>query len=222
MTTRLYRLCRGLSLTAVSLVLLAGLIACAKPQQGPPLPPVSIGVAGFTQPMDTADLLAGFLPEETPHVDPKVLPHLDDIFADVLRAKTKRSFTSVAAYQKCRNARPEVQPGQSARATALAHWVAVGRCMNVDYLLVPHIVEFRERDGGEMGVIKPAKVLMDVFLVDTKGSQLISRSHYDETQAALSDNLLDTGKFISRGGKWVTASALAKEGMEKAVKELGL
>ena len=216
--TRLHPLCRTLVLGAF-ILLAGGLLSCAKPQQGPPLPPVKIGVAGFTQPQSTNDLLAGFLPQDTPAVDSKVLPHLDELFADVLRTKTKRSFTGVSAYQRCRDIRV---PGQTARGTALAHWVAVGKCMEVDFLLVPHIVDFRERDGGQMGVVSPASVTMDVFLVDVQGAQLVSRSRYQETQAALTDNLLDTRRFLARGGRWVTASALAQEGMEKAVKDLGL
>ncbi|GHV55345.1 hypothetical protein FACS1894206_09640 [Deltaproteobacteria bacterium] len=58
--------------------------------------------------------------------------------------------------------------------------------------------------------------------MDIKNATLTSRSHFDETQAALADNLLDAGKFFARGGKWITATELAREGMVKAVKDLGL
>ncbi len=197
------------------------LVACAKPQKAPPLPEVSIGVAAFTQPMQTADLLAGFLPEDTPRVNDLTKTELDAIFSDVLLKKTSRRYVDVSRYALCRDAEPAVK-SSTGRTAAMHYWTAVGRCMNVDFLLVPHIIEFRERDGGEAGVISPAKVLMDIFLIDTRNSVLIGRSHYDETQHALSENLLEAGKFVSRGGKWVTAGQLAREGMEKAVEELGL
>ena len=79
-----------------------------------------------------------------------------------------------------------------------------------------------ERDGGEAGVVKPAAIVMDMFLINVQSGTLLGRSHYDEIQAPLAANLLESGKFFSRGGKWVLATELAKEGMQKAVKELGL
>ena len=205
----------------LAMLLACALFACTKPQQGPPLPEVKLGATAFTQPLATADLLAGYVPENIPKVPAKVLPQLDDAFAGVLLHKTKRQVAGVDAYQECKDAKA---PGQSpnSRGPALYRWAAVGACMKVDFLLVPQILEFHEREGGEAGVVTPAKVVMDVFLVDVKNKTLVSRSHFDEAQASLSDNLLDAGKFISRGGKWVTALDLAREGMEKAVKDLGL
>ena len=203
-----------LSLLACAMLL----TSCARPKQGAALPPVSIGVAEFSQPMTTADLLAGFMPEDTPRIDSKLFPQLDDALSDVLREETSRSYKGVSFYQKCREARA---PGQTSRQAAMRHWTAVGQCMGVDYLIIPHVVELRERDGGEAGVITPAKIVMDLFLLDVKNGSIL-RSHYDETQAPLAANLLDTDKFIARGGKWVTAIDLAREGMQKGVKELGL
>ncbi len=196
-------------------------LGCAKPQQNAPLPEVKLGLAAFTQPKTSAELLAGYMPEDTPRVPAKEFPQLDEAFTQVLMQKTKRNFKGVEAYFECKDAKAPAQ-AQGGRATALANWAAVGACMKVDYILVPHILEMRERDGSEAGVVTPAKVVMDVFLIDVKNNSLVGRSHYDETQTALADNLLDAGKFISRGGKWVTSQALAREGMEKAVKDLGL
>ena len=85
-----------------------------------------------------------------------------------------------------------------------------------------NLYEWRERDGSAIGAAKPAKVVMDIYVVDVRNEALISRSHFDETQSALSSNLLEADKFFKRGGKWITAHDLAQEGMEKAVKELGL
>lgn len=206
-------------LASLSLGLL-GLWACAKPQQGPPLPEVSIGVAGFSQPHSTADMLAGYMAENTPRVSSKEVIQLTETLIDVLRTETKRSYASAETYLECREAKA---PGQkSGRVAALKHWLAVGNCMNVDFIIVPQIMELHEREGGEAGVTRPAGVVMDIFLVDVKNGVLTSRSHFDETQHALTDNLLETGKFFSRGGKWVTAIELAREGMMKAVKDLGL
>ena len=84
-----------------------------------------------------------------------------------------------------------------------------------------------------MGVTTPASVNMDIFLLDTRdaaartlpgGGELpvVQRSHYAETQEALTSNLLGIGDFFKRKGKWVTAEDLCGEGMDKAILELGL
>ena len=202
---------------ALAFICLSG---CASPRQGPELPEVNIGVAEFSQPRSTMDMLAGYMAENAPRVPEKSMTALDMTLYNVLTTETKRSFAPADTFLECRDAKA---PGQTTgRVAALKHWVAVGNCMKVDFLLVPQIIELHEREGGEAGVTRPAGVIMDLFMVDVKNAVLTSRSHFDETQAALSENLLETGKFLSRGGKWITATELAREGMVKAIKDLGL
>lgn len=203
----------------ISVALIAGLAACTTPKQPPmPMGDLSIGVAPFTQPLTAQDMLAGYQADGVAEVEMKTLFALDDAFAQVLALKTQRVYKGsnlgAECYQKVHQANKQ--------QAALRTWAAVGRCMGVDILVVPQILEWRERDGGELGVATPAKVVMDIFILDVKNEALISRSRYDETQTALMGNLLEADKFVKRGGKWVTALDLAKEGMEKAVKELGL
>ena len=215
-----FSLFRNCFVLLIPVLLAVGLTGCATPRQGPELPQVSLGVADFTQPQSVLDMLAGHMTENTPRVQSKLLSELDATLDDVLRRETKRSYASRETFLGCRNASV---PGQtSGRGTALKRWIAVGNCMKVDFLLVPQVINVHEREGGEAGVTRPASVTMDFFLIDIRNSVLTSRSHFDETQAALTDNLLETGKFISRHGKWINALEMAREGMVKAVKDLGL
>lgn len=191
--------------------------ACTTPRQPPvPVGDLKIAVAHYTQPLHIGDMLVGYLPDNVAPVDNSVLALLDGDLTGVLRSSSSKHFISNDRSRHC--ARITAGPRQSALRT----WSAVGRCMGADLLVVPQLIEWRERKGGEVGVAIPAKVVMDTFIIDVTNEQLISRSRYDETQSALADNLLDTGKFFKRGGKWVNARDLAHEGMEKAVKELGL
>ncbi len=204
-----------LGLTAV---LTFALFACATPKQPPmPVGNLKLGVAYFTQPEYTGDLLAGYMTDDVQRIDEKVLSDLDGLFSSVLARESKHSFESQESALRCGK-----KQEQDKKQAAIRRWSAIGRCMGVDILLVPQMLEWRERDGGDYGVVTPAKVVMDIYVLDVHAESLISRSRYDETQSALTSNLLDTGKFIKRGGKWVTARDLAKEGMVKAVKELGL
>lgn len=206
------------------IVLATGLLfaGCSTPRQ-PPLPvgALKLGVASFTQPLTASDMLAGYAPEETPRIDKKVLSEMDDLLASVLAANSKNNFQSRESARHCARVVRE-QSGRGGAQAALRTWSAIGRCMGVDLLVVPQLYEWRERDGGPLGVVAPASVIMDIFVLDVRNEALISRSRYDETQSALSSNLLEAGKFFRRGGRWVSAGDLAREGMEKAVRELGL
>lgn len=202
-----------------TVALLMVLSACTTPKQPPiPVGNLSIGTAFYTQPQGTADLLAGYMTDDIRPINGQTLVELDTLWSTTLREKTKRSYVQGRGAADCAKT---VQAAEGHRA-ALRRWSAVGRCMGVDLLIVPQIIEWRERDGGEYGVEAPARVVMDTYIIDVRNETLISRSRYDETQSALTSNLLDAGKFMQRGGKWVTAADLAKEGMEKAVKDLGL
>lgn len=215
-----YRFFPANVLLASCLVLAVVLAGCATPRQGPPLPAVTLGVTGFSQPHSASEMLAGHMPEDAPRVTEKQLAELDEAFLRVLSSRTDRTFADPETYFECRNATPDGMPGN--RIGALKRWVAIGNCMRVDFLIVPQIYHLQDREGGRAGVTRPASVVMDIFLIDVKNAGLASRSHFNETQTALADNLLNTRQFFARGASWITAVQLASEGMEKAVRDLGL
>jgi hypothetical protein len=184
-----------------------------------PVGDLKLGQAYFTHPASTGELLAGYLAEDSPPIEEKILGDLDLRFSDMLARESAHAFTGPEKSLLCGKS---VKAQSPERQAALRHWAAVGRCMGVDLLVVPQILEWREREGPEYAAVAPATVVMDTYVVDVKGESLISRSHYDTTQSALAANLLELGTFIKRSGKWVPASELAEEGMAKAIKELGL
>jgi hypothetical protein len=184
-----------------------------------PVGDLKLGQAHFTHPATTGELLAGYRTEDSPPVEEKTLGELDLLFSDVLGTESAHDFTGPEKSMLCEKTVKAQSPGRQA---ALRHWSAVGRCMGVDLLIVPQILEWREREGPEYAAVAPASVIMDTYVIDVNGESLISRSRYDATQSALTSNLLDLDTFIKRGGKWVQTLELAREGMEKAIKELGL
>ncbi len=198
-----------------ALVAIMFALGCAKPAQtmSPPNT-LSIGVASFTQPTNIADMLAGYMPEKNKPANPEIFPQLDSFFMTELGQKTQRTFLSASLADGC-------QPGRGSQ-NALKYWAGVGRCMGVDLIIVPQIITWQERDGGPAGVERPAGVTADFFLIDVKKETLVARSHYEEIQQDLASNLLNTGKFIERGGKWVGAFELSKEAMRKAIKDFML
>ena len=207
-------------LALMILALAAALAACSKPR--PPisdsLPNLSLGVAGFTQPRTVNELLAGIAYSEQHQLSDNVLLELDMALQDTLLTQSQHSFKPLPDAYACQNSIKE----RNEKLSALDYWLAVGQCLDVDVLLVPQIIYWQERDGGDMGAQRPASVTLDMYLVNINQERLISRYHFDETQESLTSNLLDIDKFVERSGKWLSARDLAAEGMRRGVKELGL
>ena len=80
------------------------------------------------------------------------------------------------------------------------------------------IYRYEERQGGNFAVETPARVGFHMHLI-SKGT--VRRTFvYEEDQQALMDNLLSVGKFIERGGKWVTVERLSSDGIKKGLDSL--
>lgn len=206
-------------------LLFAGLSACGPSASPSGLQPPShliIGVAPFTQPEQAVQLLAGYVPEQQQKAPADLLYALDDQFAEALSA-TGRGYVFLP---RTALDGPMAEDDRG-RRSALATWVDRAHRAGVDLLIVPQLIDWRERVGGSAGVVTPAAVMTDIFLIDVRNAgdgngATLQRSHYSEEQKALSSNLLSMGTFLQRGGRWVTARDLAGEAMARAIREFGL
>lgn len=96
-----------------------------------------------------------------------------------------------------------------------------GRVKNrADIILYGRIFYYKERDGGKYAVSSPAGVGFQLFCFNPLNGKVIHRYEFEETQKALSDNLLTIDRFLLRNGQWVKAFDLAAYGIEKGVKSL--
>lgn len=190
------------------------LTACSTTQNKPaPVliqPGFKLGLAPYTQPANTRELMAGYIPEVTVPATLEDIGQLDENLVLLLQEKNI-PFSLL----------PALEPLSSSQ-TPLEAWVMIGQQKNVDYILAPYVLYFRERQGGEAGVVKPASVMLDFYFIDVRNGRLIKRSHFTEEQQALSQNILSIGTFFQRGGKWLTAQELAQEGATRALTEFGL
>lgn len=206
--SRLTRRFFCLAVLAVSISLLA---ACQKTTPSTPdLPDLKVGVVGVEQPKGTTDLLAGFIPEDRVLASDQAVATFNEELMKLLKTTTHRSYVFIP---KAGGADPRERNG------ALAHWAKIGKDMGVDLLIVPQILDWRERAGSSAGVTTSAAVNMDFYLIDVRepGGALVSRSHFKEKQVGLSDNLMNFDTFLKRGAKWLTAQELAMEGMQKMI-----
>jgi len=77
------------------------------------------------------------------------------------------------------------------------------------------VFRFEERRGSGWSVERPASVGFHAHLF--RQGSLIKVFEFNETQQPLSENVLKLGTFLNRGGRWITAGELAKEGIDRAI-----
>lgn len=179
-----------------------------------------VAVAPFSIPEYDWQLLSGQLPSEGPSVKEGYLGELDAILAGELSKVKKADVVPVSLILPCFSKVGE--PSEHTRIGQAGFFAEVGRCVPADFVLVPQVTWFFEREGSTVGAIRPAKVVFDLFLIETRGGRIARQFHFEEEQQALADNLLNMKKFMERKGGWVTAGELAAEGIRKGLKELGL
>ena len=187
---------------------------------GPDLEQTELAVANFIKPCDSWQLLAGCMPEDKDPLPDEVLRTLNDILAEELAARNITSYRGPSTVRQCEEI--ILFQAEDLDMSGLEYWSRIGRCVPADLLLVPQVFEWRKRKGGEWSAEEPAKVIFDLFLVDVQSQKLVDRYHYEQEQKSLTENLFGLGRFLRRGGKWVDAETLAREGMQDGLEALGL
>ncbi len=95
-----------------------------------------------------------------------------------------------------------------------------GKDLDADAILYGKLYRFRERIGSPYAVKTPASVAFSLILVRVADGAVLWRYSFDQTQEALTSNLLNWRFYKEQGMRWVTAEELAAYGLEQAVKEL--
>lgn len=201
----------------ITLILALTSWACAPVKPVYQLPEKSVvAVADFSQPMHEWQMLNHHVVIREKKIDKDVIEKLNSDLA-ALTAQSRHTIFGPELLRHCM----EVVPHGTDPGSAFHYWVQVGRCVPADYILVPFLFEWRERKGGEWGVEEPAKVVMELNLIDIVELKRY-RFMFDERQQSLAENILGLGRFFKRGAKWISARELAREGLEQGIKELGL
>lgn len=182
------------------------------------MPDLVVAIAPFTQPTQTSELLAGFIPEGQKAISVRRLAELDALFHSKLHStKHKFVFLSQADIDS------PMAKDERGRRNALITWAERAARAGADMIVVPHVIGMQERVGSEAGAITAAAVNVDFYLIDArKPYTLLQRSHFAEQQQSLTSDLTQIGSFFRRGGKWISDVELAGEAMDKAVEEMGL
>jgi len=97
---------------------------------------------------------------------------------------------------------------------------AVGRSFRADAVLGGYIYRWREREGGDYAVKRPASVAFNLHLIRPSDGAILWKSKYDKTQRSLSENLFDLSTFVEGKGRWMSAEKLAMIGLEKLLTQM--
>ncbi|MGE4440307.1 MAG: hypothetical protein AB7D27_02335 [Desulfomicrobium sp.] len=204
----------------IILALLIVCSACAGTTRWPAVDnKATVAVAHFVHPQHDWELMAGVLPEETSVVSAESLEALDNQLASLLEKSDIDMVVHAASVRQCEEIVQATK--ERSRFETLEYWKSVGECIKADFLLVPYVSRWQEREGGEWGVISPAGLTMDIYLINTATAE-VRRYHFEERQQGLAENLLKGGRFFKRKGRWLTPLEISAEALEEGTRVLGL
>lgn len=184
-------------------------------------PRYSIAVVPFSQPTEACNLIMGHLPENQGCIPANQLMQLDNELRTLL---TSRESVRSVSFEKTLPA--FLAASTSFRATsepqALPGWAKFAKKTGKDFILVPQVLDWHEREGSAAGVTKSASVHIEFYLIRTETGTVHSHQVFREKQEGLTSNLLTVGDFFKRKGAWVTGLDLAREGMTMMLQDMGL
>lgn len=197
------------------------LFACAPKTSAPPvLEDGVLAVAAFGQPSQSWEFLSSYKPGQSPRLAPEMLASLDEMLQGIINDDSGRTVLGPDATRQCQEL--AISKAGGGGVSGLRYWLEVGQCVPVDYLLIPQILEWRKREGGEWGVDEPARVVFELTLLDIGNQRIARRFHFEESQRSLSEDLLQARKFFQRSGKWLTPQELVQDGLRQGLREMGL
>ena len=91
----------------------------------------------------------------------------------------------------------------------------VGAELQADIIVVGYVYRYTERVGYDFSVEHPASVAFEIRLLNVKDGSTIWHGVFDKTQKSLMEDIFQASSFFKGGAKWLTASQLAKLGIDK-------
>ncbi len=96
----------------------------------------------------------------------------------------------------------------------------IGLAFSADAVLIGHLYRYREREGTDYAVDRPASVAFDLYLIGPQNGIIFWKGRFDKTQQHLTQNILDMDTFMRGQGRWMTAERLAEIGLETVLGSL--
>ena len=96
----------------------------------------------------------------------------------------------------------------------------IGQAFSADALLMGYVYRWKEREGTDFAVSRPASVAFDLYFLSARHGGILWKGRFDKSQRALSENLFEMDTFVKGGGKWMTVENLAEIGLSSLIDEM--
>jgi len=117
-----------------------------------------------------------------------------------------------------------VEPGTVARAIADGYDASrasrIASDVGASVAAVGTLSRYDERQGTAWAATMPASVAYEVGLVRTEDGAVIARDRFEQTQQALSDNVLALPSFVQAGGRWRTREEMLDDALARTARRL--
>jgi hypothetical protein len=144
-----------------------------------------------------------------PDAERIVTAHIYGALADSSHWRIVPDMTVAAALA---NISPVLTPEDRARELAAA--------VEADGVIFGTLSRFVEREGSDYGADKPTSVSFELKAFARKRDEVIWEGKFDETQEALTTNLLNFWQFWKGGPRWFTASEFIEMGVDRLIEDL--
>jgi hypothetical protein len=94
----------------------------------------------------------------------------------------------------------------------------IGRGLGLDAVVIGAVYRYEQRQGSAIGVQSPASAAFDAHLIQVADQKVLWSGRFDETQYALSENVLKIGSFVKGGAQWVTVERWVEIGVESTLR----
>jgi curli biogenesis system outer membrane secretion channel CsgG len=141
---------------------------------------------------------------------------LTEMLVNALRRQTRFQTVSSSEAPAILDA---LQSSSDAQRSPLKALAQTGRMLDADLVFQGYVYRFKNRVGKDYSAESAASVAFDLYLIDSRAQKVVWSAYFDETQQALTDDLLFIGTFFRRGARWITAEEMASEAMTDMFKE---
>jgi hypothetical protein len=93
-----------------------------------------------------------------------------------------------------------------------------GQQVGVDGVLIGCVFRFSERVGETFAADRPASAAFDLALVRVSDGAVIWKNTFDESQRAVSEDLIEASQYMSRGVRWFSVREWGDYGLEQLLK----
>jgi hypothetical protein len=115
-------------------------------------------------------------------------------------------------------ANANIDPAEPTNRRPVANLAAFA--FGADGVLVGEVMRFRDRTGQSLAAANPASVGFTVTLYDAPAARRLWSGTFEETQQALTENVLNARRYPGGGTRWLTAEELAKWGAQEMARSM--